>query len=310
MKKPINPLFPVAEIDTLDQMMDIAVAMEREAARRYDELAAEMERQGNAETAALFRKLADEEREHESGIASWAIREDGRRPQAVAFQWRMPETFDLGETSGYTLTPYRALSIAVHNEECAFAFYSYLAAIAETDELRERAEAFAKGELDHVRRLRARRREAYHAERGGRPRRVAATSLGQLHTLAAGLEKASAELNAALARRLETRSASVLRHIAEEQRANADRLAEKPMAAEEQQGSQTAEAAKTVGVLEPGVLTALGALRLGIKNAEEMVQTYLDIAEHAKDEQVMHEAQRLAEQAIAQLTLIHAQISR
>lgn len=309
MKKPINPLFPVVEVDTPDQLMDVAMAMEHEAARRYEELAAEMERQGNAETAALFLELADEEREHESEIAAWGRRADGREPQPVEFQWRMPETFELGKTSSYTLTPYRALSIAVRNEECAFAFYSYLAAIAEKTDLRERAEDFARGELNHVRRLRARRREAYHAERRDKPRRVAAASLSQLHSLAAGLERTSAELNARLAEILEAAhqaaSASILRRIAEEQRHTADNLGNQVGA--EVEGSPTAEAARTAGILEPGGLTTQGTLRLGIKNAEEMVQTYLDIAEQTRDEQVMREAQRLGEQAIAQLTLIHSQ---
>lgn len=310
MKKPINPLFPVVEVDTPDQLMDVAMAMEREAARRYEELAAEMERQCNAETAALFRELADEEREHEANIASWGVRESGRKPQPSEFQWQMPETFDLGETSGYTLTPYRALSIAVRNEERAFAFYSYLAAIAEKAELRERAEAFAKGELGHVKLLRARRREAYHAERRDTPQRVAATSLGQLYGLAAGLLRTSAELNAALARILEAAGerdpASVLQQIAETQR---DSAASFPGAEGKAEGSQAAEAAKTAGILEPGTLTAGGALRLGVKNAEEMVQTLLDIAEHARDEQVMREAQHLGEQAITHLALIRAQLA-
>lgn len=310
MKKPINPLFPVVEVDTPDQLMDVAMAMEREAARRYQELAAEMERQGNTETAALFRELADEEREHETDIASWGVRESGRKPQPGEFQWQMPETFDLGETGGYTLTPYRALSIAVRNEERAFAFYSYLAAIAEKAELRERAEAFAKGELGHVKQLRARRREAYHAERRGKPRRIAATSPEQLHALAASLLRSSAELNAALAGILQAAGqqdpASLLQQIAEAQR---DSTAGFSAEEGESEGSQAAEAARTVGILEPGTLTAVGALRLGVKNAEEMVQIFLDIAEHAGDEQVMREAQELGEQAITHLALIRAQLS-
>lgn len=313
MREPIYPAFPVAEVETAEQLMDIATAMEREAARRYQELAAEMDRCGNTETAALFRQLADDEREHEAQIARWAAREDGRNPEPLEFSWRMPETFDLEKTggSGFTLTPYQALSIAVRNEERAFAFYSYLAAMAEDDEVRVRAEALAKGELDHVAQLRARRRQAYHAERRGARTRIAVADLEGLYRLALGLERASAELNTAIAEALanagEKGSAALVRRIAEAARTDAERVVHKARA-QEFSGTRTAEAAKTAGVLEAGGLTPLGGLRLCLKNAEEVLQTYLDIAEHAKDEAVLREAQRLGEKALACVAMIGSQL--
>src|SRR5690606_11129378 len=120
-----------------------------------------------------------------------------------------------------------ALRIALHNEGQAFSFYTYLAATAKQDEVRERAEALAKGELDHVARLRALGSEA--AERPGRRRRVRVASLDGLHRVSLGLERSSAELDTALTRVLDTigdaDSASLLRRIAEAERANADSLA-------------------------------------------------------------------------------------
>ena len=51
-------------------------------------------------------------------------------------------------------TPYRALAMAVRNEERAFAFWSYVAAYSEDSEIKKAAEAMAREELGHVSTLR------------------------------------------------------------------------------------------------------------------------------------------------------------
>jgi rubrerythrin len=310
MKRPINPVFPVQEVRDVDELMDIATAMEREAANRYGELVIEMERRGNEDVAALFRELREDELRHEDEIARWAARTGGRAPRPVAYRWRMPESFDMQEADGRgdTLTPYRALGIALRNEETAFSFYAYLSAIAETEAVRARADALAQGELEHVARLRARRRKALGAERQPR-RRVA--SVAELRRLARGLARGSAELDAAMAGVLEAAgdvaSAAVLGRTAQEALPGAgatvtDADAGEPLA------SEALQAAKALGLLEAGTLTAEGALRLCLRDADEVLQTYLDLAERAQDEAVMREAQRLGERAVARLALISAQL--
>jgi len=123
MGNPINPSYPVTEVESVEDLMDIAATMEAEAARRFEELAAQMDRQDNTETAALFRELAEDEWKHGEELAGWAAREGRRPPGTLTFSWRLPETFQLDEAgSGYTLSPYEALSVAVRNEERAFAF--------------------------------------------------------------------------------------------------------------------------------------------------------------------------------------------
>ena len=62
------------------------------------------------------------------------------------------------------MTPYLALSMAVWNEESAFAFWSYLAAFSDDAEIKKAAEAMAREELGHVSILRKERRRAYHRE--------------------------------------------------------------------------------------------------------------------------------------------------
>ena len=74
------------------------------------------------------------------------------------------------------------------------------------------------------------------------------------------------------------------------------------------QGSPAAVAASASEVLVQGNLTVLGALRLSLRNAEDVLQTYLTIAERARDEAVLREAQRLSDLATARLALISARL--
>jgi rubrerythrin len=228
MKAPINPDYPIVGVGSVDELMDIAVAVEAEAARRYEPLAERLQRAGEAELGRLFTELAGLERAHETGLAAWARREGRRPPEPAHFAWRLPETFD-DEDGEAAVDPFRALAIAVRNEERAFAFYTYLAATCSEDaEMRARAESLAREELKHVATLRSWRRRAWHA-RGGSPRPPAARNLADLHRLA---------------ERLET----------------------------------------------------------------EQVDVFLAVAEHATDEAVLAEAQRLAEAAIARLALLRARL--
>ncbi|MGE5548678.1 MAG: ferritin-like domain-containing protein [Solirubrobacterales bacterium] len=302
MRPVINPVYPVAEITSVDQLMSIAVGMENEAARRYEQLAAAMERRGEGGMATLFRQLSQLERDHESGLARWAEREGRRRPDPAAFPWPMPETF--GEEGDGTLTPYEALGIAVRNEERAFAFYSYLAAMAPEDETRERAEALAREELVHVRQLRMLRRRAFHMER--RPPRALrrARDIPELQAVARGLEAGAAEACDALAAALVADKRTPMAVLVRQQGESARKRRGGGLSVGP--GSAAVEAARAAGVLVPGGLTVPGALRLALRDAEEVLDAYLGTAEHATDAQLMTEAQALAEEAMARLAVIRS----
>ncbi|MGE5504393.1 MAG: ferritin family protein [Actinomycetota bacterium] len=201
-KVPINPVYPVASVASVDELMDIAVAVESEAARRYEQLAARLTRAGETEMAALFTELAGLERAHERGLSSWARREGRRQPVSPAFPWQLPETFGTDDEE-QAVEPFRALAIAVRNEERAFAFYTYLAATCSEDaELRARAESLAREELEHVARLRAWRRRAWHSRSPAAARPVPVVrTVDDLHRLAAGLEAGQVDMLLAVAER-------------------------------------------------------------------------------------------------------------
>jgi rubrerythrin len=313
LKTAINPTFPVAKIRGVDHLMAVALGMEHEAARRYAELAEAMRRAGEADMAALFEELAELEADHERQLSDWARRDGQAAPPPAAFSWQMPETMAVAGDEARVMTPYKALSLAVRNEERAFAFYSYLAAMAERDDVRERAEALAREELTHVAQLRAMRRKAYHSERPTAARRRSPGDPDGLHRLAMGLEAGSREVDAAAAAALRagghTVQAEAMARLAEEDRRSAELLARSIGGRQMLEGGSVIEGARAAGLLRAEALTVSGAMQLALRNAEEVLETYMAVAENATDEGLMREAQRLGELAVARLAVVRSLIA-
>lgn len=198
---------PAVAPATVEDVLAVAHAMEREATARYAALGRSMRRVGHDDVAQVFESLAAEEQHHVDQVELLSQQLLHRLPDPAIVRWELPDTFSLDDEAGSALlTPYRALSIAVRNEERAFAFWSYVAAEAANPQVRTQAEAMARQELLHAAKLRHERRRAYHAERAGHapaaqahaqlPATVAAAS-AEAHRLAG---QAAAFLDAAAAR--------------------------------------------------------------------------------------------------------------
>jgi rubrerythrin len=159
---------PAGTLRSLDELFALASAMEQEAAAKYAELADEMKRQNRSDLAAVFTDLAAAERDHVDSVTRWSQSRRGKAPDPALVRWEAPETFDPEAATemkaSRLMTPYRALAMAVRNEERAFAFWSYLAAYSQDPEIKNAAEAMAHEELGHVSILRKERRRAYHRE--------------------------------------------------------------------------------------------------------------------------------------------------
>ena len=159
---------PAGTLQSLDELFALANAMEQEAATKYGELAEEMRRQDRVDLLTVFSDLAAAEREHVDSVQRWSQSRRGKLPDPALIRWEAPETFDSDATAeikaSNLMTPYRALALAVRNEERAFAFWSYLAAFADDPEIKKAAEAMASEELGHVAILRKARRRAYRQE--------------------------------------------------------------------------------------------------------------------------------------------------
>lgn len=298
MRPVINPVFPIEAIHSVDELMSIAVGMEHEAAARYEQLADIMGRRGDGEMRALFLRMADLERAHESGLGRWAAREGRTAPLPAHFSWHLPETFDDADTAG--LTPYRALGIAVRNEERAFSFYAYLAALAPDDNVRVRAEALAREELAHVNQLRTLRRQAFHMERRPPAAIRRARSLAELEEMAAALGWG--------ARQAADCAAGALERAGQRHDATLARTAAPNSSESAGPAGAAIEGARAAGLLAPGALTPDGALALALRGADEAAESYLAVAEQAIGEDILRRAQGLAEQAMGHAALLRTLI--
>ncbi|MGY4284270.1 rubrerythrin [Bradyrhizobium sp. LM2.7] len=276
---------PKGALESLDELFALANAMEREAADRYAGLAGDMQLQHKHDLATVFTQLAAAEREHVDSVTRWSQSRLGKPPDPALVRWEAPETFDTDTVAeirnSRLMTPYRALSMAVRNEERAFAFWSYVAAFAEDPEITRAAEAMAREELGHVATLRKERRHAYHREHGG-TRAAQQGNPPAVPVDAAALERRLATHLAALERRVEGASAN-----------RAHELLQETMRMSEQ--------ASGVGQLSPD-LEQSDAETI----AEALADVYLEGAESADDPDRLGFLQTLAERAIARLAWLRA----
>lgn len=129
-----------------------AICLERDAARRFEELAATMQTAGNAEVERFFRKMALFSRQH---LAEASARGGFRElPEMApsALQWPdgcSPEQADWMGVDGL-ITPAEALALALDSERRGLAYYSSIAAITADPEVKRMALAFAAEEAEHV----------------------------------------------------------------------------------------------------------------------------------------------------------------
>jgi rubrerythrin len=158
-----------SEINSTAELISIALAGEREAIRRYSELAARMHEFGNDEAGALFDGMIDEERTQENQLTEWAdLAGLTINTDIEPIRWEDPfvtTTYDAQAVDPNQSTRYKALAFAAHNKERAFRFYSYVAATCKDPDVRAYAEMLAHEKLAHTAILRTRRRRAWHAQR-------------------------------------------------------------------------------------------------------------------------------------------------
>ena len=218
---------PEFAVSSIDEILSLASAMERQAATRYELFGRCMRQVGHLELAAVFESLCAEEKRHVEGVERLSDELLSRSPSADVMDWIVPETFSAEEAgSPSQLTVYDVLAIAIRSEERAFSFWTYVAATAKSEPVRVQAETMARQELIHASRLRHERRMAYHA--GLRSPRPTHASVAEVPDAAAvwrearRLEALAAGFLASVAARLlqlkDEESAILLQTIAENMR--------------------------------------------------------------------------------------------
>jgi rubrerythrin len=128
-----------------------AIAMEREAAGRYAELAQRMDGQGSTAVAALFRMLAAQEQKH---LGELERRAAGLQLPTLEADYTWPDS-EASETTAHDavargITQRHALEIALQGEKRARAFFDQASRIAPDAQARGMALEMAAEEAEHV----------------------------------------------------------------------------------------------------------------------------------------------------------------
>ena len=143
---------PAPAVRTPNELYAHALAIEREAAERYAELAQRMDDLGNDDVAQLFRRLAVFEAEH---LDTLERRTNGVDVPSIApgeYAWldaAAPETV-AHELVFRLLTPRHALGIALEAERRAQQFFAEVKATATDPALRALAQEMALEEAGHI----------------------------------------------------------------------------------------------------------------------------------------------------------------
>jgi rubrerythrin len=133
-----------------------ALALERESADRYAELADAMEQHNNDELAVLFSRLSGYGMQHAQEVLERA--QGIRLPRIEPWEYRWidaegPETAGYGDAH-YLMTPHHALRFALENETRGRDYYARVAAETADPQVSTIAAEFAQEEDGHVRMVR------------------------------------------------------------------------------------------------------------------------------------------------------------
>lgn len=140
------------KIESASELYTHAIAIEREAAKRYSELAERMADLGNEAVAELFGRLAGFEAEHLETLIRRTQGVTLPEPATYGYQWldaAAPETA-ARELVFRLLTPRQALAIALAAEQRAQAFFEGVFMTADDPALRGLAQEMAMEEQEHV----------------------------------------------------------------------------------------------------------------------------------------------------------------
>jgi rubrerythrin len=135
---------------TLPEFLAHAIALEREAAERYLELADMMEAHRNDEVSLLFRDMVRYSRLHHDSIVERAGAMALPALKPGQFRWREPPEAGGDEAFDYSLNAYDALRYARENELRAMTYYSDVGQQTSDAEVRRLASEFAAEETEHV----------------------------------------------------------------------------------------------------------------------------------------------------------------
>ena len=135
---------------TLPEFLAHAIALEKEAADRYLELADMMEAHRNDAVSRLFRDMVSFSTMHHDSIVQRAGAMQLPKLKSWEYRWSTPPEAGGEEAFDYMLDPYNALRYARDNEMRAMEYYSSVGLQTADPEVKRMAAEFAGEESEHV----------------------------------------------------------------------------------------------------------------------------------------------------------------
>jgi rubrerythrin len=139
-------------IDHAGDFFAHAIAIEREAVRRYLQFAEHMSDRGSESTAELFRRLAEQEARHASLLEQRAggLRLSELKPWEHSWLDDAAPDAVNHDVVFHLMTPYHALRIALRAERDAHAFFARSERGIDDQEVRQIAAQLAREENAHI----------------------------------------------------------------------------------------------------------------------------------------------------------------
>ena len=135
---------------TLPLFLAHAIALEREAAERYLELADMMEAHRNDDVSALFRDMVRFSNLHHDSIVERAQGVELPKLRSWEYRWTQPPEAGGDEAFDPLLQAFNALRYARENEVRAMEYYSTVGLCSTDPEVKRLAAEFAAEETEHV----------------------------------------------------------------------------------------------------------------------------------------------------------------
>lgn len=139
-------------MDDVNLFLAHAIQLERDAARRFEDLMHSMQTVGNRELELLFRRLGELSRKHLSSAMARGGFHDLPQLSREDFQWPDGQTPEAADWQGVDsmLDAIGALRLALAGERTGHAWYSAVARTTTDPEVLYMAREFANEEAQHV----------------------------------------------------------------------------------------------------------------------------------------------------------------
>lgn len=135
---------------SLPDFLAHAIALEKEAADRYAELAEIMEDLGNRDVASIFRDMSRFSQKHAKDVEARVGSADMPQLKSWEYRWQTPPESGGDKGISFIMTPLNALDYAHANEVRGMNYYRSAAAESEDAEVRRLGGDFAAEEAAHA----------------------------------------------------------------------------------------------------------------------------------------------------------------